>query len=271
MNRPLSVRRAGLAIVALVLSGMAAACSSSPGTPAASGSSSGPGSTPAVTGTVTVFAASSLKETFTSIAKRFEAAHPGTTVVLSFAASSALATQITSGAPADVFASASAKDMATLTSAGAATAPTTFATNSLTVVVPSANPAQIASLADLARAGVKVAQCQPAVPCGVLAAKVLATAGLTVTPATLEPDVKSVLTKVRLGEVDAGLVYVTDAVAAAGSVTAVPMPAGVNATTAYPIAALSHAANPAGARAFVDAVVSAEGLAVLKAAGFGAP
>jgi len=270
MNRPLSVRRAGLAIVALVLSGMAAACSSSPGTPA-SGSSSGPGSTPAVTGTVTVFAASSLKETFTSIAKRFEAAHPGTTVVLSFAASSALATQITSGAPADVFASASAKDMATLTSAGAATAPTTFATNSLTVVVPSANPAQIASLADLARAGVKVAQCQAAVPCGVLAAKVLATAGLTVTPATLEPDVKSVLTKVRLGEVDAGLVYATDAVAAAGSVTAVPIPAGVNATTAYPIAALSHAANPAGARAFVDAVVSAEGLAVLKAAGFGAP
>lgn len=270
MNRPLSVRRAGLAIAALVLSGMAAACSSSPGTPA-SGSSSGPGQTPAVTGTVTVFAASSLKETFTSIAKRFEAAHPGTTVVLSFAASSALATQITSGAPADVFASASAKDMATLTSAGAATAPTTFATNSLTVVVPSANPAQIAGLADLARAGVKVAQCQPAVPCGVLAAKVLATAGLTVTPATLEPDVKSVLTKVRLGEVDAGLVYVTDAVAAAGSVTAVPMPAGVNATTAYPIAALSHAANPAGARAFVDAVVSAEGLAVLKAAGFGAP
>lgn len=270
MNRPLSVRRAGLAIAALVLSGMAAACSSSPGTPA-SGSSSGPGQTPAVTGTVTVFAASSLKETFTSIAKRFEAAHPGTTVVLSFAASSALATQITSGAPADVFASASAKDMATLTSAGAATAPTTFATNSLTVVVPSANPAQIASLADLARAGVKVAQCQPAVPCGVLAAKVLATAGLTVTPATLEPDVKSVLTKVRLGEVDAGLVYATDAVAAAGSVTAVPIPAGVNATTAYPIAALSHAANPAGARAFVDAVVSAEGLAVLKAAGFGAP
>ena len=270
MNRPLSVRRAGLAIAALVLSGMAAACSSSPGTPA-SGSSSGPGQTPAVTGTVTVFAASSLKETFTSIAKRFEAAHPGTTVVLSFAASSALATQITSGAPADVFASASAKDMATLTSAGAATAPTTFATNSLTVVVPSANPAQIAGLADLARAGVKVAQCQPAVPCGVLAAKVLATAGLTVTPATLEPDVKSVLTKVRLGEVDAGLVYATDAVAAAGSVTAVPIPAGVNATTAYPIAALSHAANPAGARAFVDAVVSAEGLAVLKAAGFGAP
>lgn len=270
MNRPLSVRRAGLAIAALVLSGMAAACSSSPGTPA-SGSSSGPGQTPAVTGTVTVFAASSLKETFTSIAKRFEAAHPGTTVVLSFAASSALATQITSGAPADVFASASAKDMATLTSAGAATAPTTFATNSLTVVVPSANPAQIASLADLARAGVKVAQCQAAVPCGVLAAKVLATAGLTVTPATLEPDVKSVLTKVRLGEVDAGLVYATDAVAAAGSVTAVPIPAGVNATTAYPIAALSHAANPAGARAFVDAVVSAEGLAVLKAAGFGAP
>lgn len=270
MNRPLSVRRAGLAIAALVLSGMAAACSSSPGTPA-SGSSSGPGQTPAVTGTVTVFAASSLKETFTSIAKRFEAAHPGTTVVLSFAASSALATQITSGAPADVFASASAKDMATLTSAGAATAPTTFATNSLTVVVPSANPAQIASLADLARGGVKVAQCQAAVPCGVLAAKVLATAGLTVTPATLEPDVKSVLTKVRLGEVDAGLVYATDAVAAAGSVTAVPIPAGVNATTAYPIAALSHAANPAGARAFVDAVVSAEGLAVLKAAGFGAP
>ena len=131
--------------------------------------------------------------------------------------------------------------------------------------------AQPLELDDLARAGVKVAQRQAAVPCGVLAAKVLATAGLTVTPATLEPDVKSVLTKVRLGEVDAGLVYATDAVAAAGSVTAVPIPAGVNATTADPIAALSHAANPAGARAFVDAVVSAEGLAVLKAAGFGAP
>ncbi|MCW2521670.1 MAG: molybdenum transporter, periplasmic molybdate-binding protein [Frankiales bacterium] len=228
-------------------------------------------STAAISGTIVVLAASSLTESFTTLAKSFEAAHPGTTVKLSFAASSALATQITSGAPADVFASASTKNMTQVTSAGDASNPTNFASNTMEIAVPPSNPAKVTGLADLAKSSVKVALCQTQVPCGATAATVFKNANLTVKPVTLEPDVKSTLTKVELKEVDAGVVYVSDVKAAGSKVTGILIPADVNATTEYPIAALTKAPNPAGAAAFVALVLSAEGTAALAGDGFAKP
>ena len=231
-----------------------------------------PATTPAgVTGTITVFAASSLTEAFTTLGAQFEQNHPGARISFSFGPSSRLATQITQGAPADVFASASTTTMDSVVAAQAAQAPVPFAQNVLEIAVPPGNPADITALADLARPGVKVALCQPDVPCGAAATAVFAAAGLTVTPVTLEADVKATVTKVELGEVDAGLVYVTDVLAAGGRVTGIEIPAAVNAATSYPIATLTATTSPALARAFVASVLSAQGATVLTAAGFGRP
>ncbi|MFE9955244.1 molybdate ABC transporter substrate-binding protein [Micromonospora sp. NPDC005299] len=222
--------------------------------------------------TVTVFAAASLTESFTKLGKAFEAAHPGTRVVVNFAGSSALATQITQGAPADVFAAASPATMKTVTDAGdAAGTPAVLVRNQLVIAVPQGNPDRVGGLADLARPGLKVALCAEQVPCGAAAKTALAAAGVRLTPATLEQDVKGALAKVKLGEVDAALVYRTDARSAAAELAAVEFPESARAVNDYPIAVLTHAANPAGARAFVDHVRSAAGLAVLTAAGFQAP
>jgi molybdate transport system substrate-binding protein len=139
------------------------------------------------------------------------------------------------------------------------------------IAVPPANPGRVTGVESLADAAVKTALCQPQVPCGSTAEKVFANAEVTVTPVTLEPDVKSVLSKVQLGEVDAGVVYVTDVLAAGDKVTGVEIPAGVNAATNYPIAALTRSANAATAAAFVEFVLSPEGAHVLTAAGFQQP
>src|SRR6266404_5742735 len=159
-----------------------ATTSAAPATTSASASSS-----PALSGSITVFAASSLKEAFTTIGQQFEAANPGTKVTFSFGASSTLATQITSGAPADVFASASPKNMAQVVSAGDATGSTNFVKNVMEIAVPPANPGHVASVADLAKSSVKVALCQPQVPCGSVAAKIFTNAKVTVKPVTLQP------------------------------------------------------------------------------------
>ncbi len=238
---------------------------------AACGPSDEGGSDEGSGGEVTVLAAASLTDPFTALAERFEEANPGTRVVVSFGASSALATQITSGAPADVFASASQRTMDAVVSAGAAASSSPFARNVMQVVVPAANPAGVTALADLARPDVTVALCQVEVPCGATAAEVLDNAGLTVTPVTEEADVKATLAKVRLGEVDAGVVYVTDVRAAGDDVRGIEIPADVNAATTYPIAALTDSRDPAAAQAFVDYVLSADGTAVLTDAGFLAP
>ncbi|TCJ36713.1 molybdate ABC transporter substrate-binding protein [Parafrankia sp. BMG5.11] len=220
---------------------------------------------------ITVFAAASLTETFTELGKQFEAAHPGTKVEFSFAASSALAQQINSGAPADVFASASPKNMTEVVDAGHAKDPTTFATNSLEIAVPKDNPARIDDIGDLDTPGVKVSLCEAQVPCGVAATTVLDKAGEKVTPVTYGQDVKAVLTSVRLGEVDAGLVYRTDVAAAGADVVGVEIPANVNATTSYPIAVLTDSDETETAQQFVDSLLSTEGVKVLTEAGFGPP
>lgn len=224
-----------------------------------------------VTGKITVFAAASLTGSFTDLGKAFDSAHPGTTVAFSFGASSTLAMQITSGAPADVFASASAKNLDTVVAAGAAAAPRTFATNSAEVAVAPASRTSVTSLADLGKVGVKVALCQPEVPCGALATSVLGHAGVQVTPVTRGLDVKAVLASVTSGEVDAGIVYVTDVLAAGAKVVGVTIPAGQNSSTAYPIATVTSSRNPLLAKAFDDFVLSPDGEAVLARAGFGKP
>ncbi|MGV8964711.1 MAG: molybdate ABC transporter substrate-binding protein [Cellulomonas sp.] len=222
-------------------------------------------------GEITVFAAASLTQAFTTLGTRFEQANPSATITLNFGPSSSLATQITEGAPADVFASASVTTMDTVVAADAAGTPATFARNVMEIAVPPDNPANITSLADLANPAVKVALCQPDVPCGAVAATVFTNAGIVVTPVTLENDVKATLTKVQLGEVDAGLVYVTDVLAAGGKVTGIEIPVDVNAATSYPIATLTASKAPDLARGFVEYVLSADGAAVLTAAGFGRP
>jgi molybdate transport system substrate-binding protein len=266
------VRRTAVTVVSLGLSAaLLAACGSS-GSGGAGASASPPSSSaPAVTGSVTVFAASSLKEAFTTIGQQFEAANPGVKVTFSFAASSALATQIDSGAPADVFASASTATMQQVVDKGGASSPTNFVKNVMEIATPPSNPANVTSVNDLAKSSVKVALCQPQVPCGSTAQKVFTNAGITVTPVTQEPDVKSVLAKVTLGEVDAGMVYVTDVKAAGTAVKGVEIPPNVNASTTYPIAALTKATNAAGAAAFIAYVLSSQGQAVLTAAGFESP
>jgi len=219
---------------------------------------------------VKVFAAASLTETFTQLGKNFEAGHAGARVEFTFAGSSQLAQQITQGAPAGVFAAASPATMKTVTDAGLADGPpAVFVRNQLVIAVRKGNAVQIANLADLARPGLKVTVCAPQVPCGDAARKVLDGAGLKLTPATLEQDVKAALTKVRLGEADTALVYRTDARAASAEVDTVEFPESSSAVNDYQIVVLRKA--PAAARDFVAFVRSDEAAAVLRRAGFQQP
>ena len=261
-----------LATVAAVASlALAAACGSDGSTSAGSGSSPAAPGSGAASGTVTVFAAASLTESFTSLGRQFEAAHPGTTVKFNFGASSSLAENINQGAPADVFASASPKNMQQVVDADGASDSKTFAKNVMQIAVPADNPADVREVTDLARSNVKVALCQPQVPCGAVAQQVFENVNITVKPVTQGADVKAVLTTVQLGEVDAGMVYRTDVRAAGTKVKGIEIPADQNASTSYPIAALTEAPNPAGAAAFVDYVLSPDGEKVLEQAGFAAP
>jgi molybdate transport system substrate-binding protein len=261
--RRFAVIAAGLAAVAV------AGCSSSDSGSSPSSASSSPSA--ASTGTITVFAAASLMGTFTQLGTQFEAAHPGDTVKFSFGPSSGLSTQITSGAPADVFASAAPANMDTVVSAGDAANPQDFAKNTMEVATPPNNPGKVDSVTDLAKKSVKVALCQPQVPCGVVAAEVFKNASIKVKPVTLQPDVKSVLTQVETGNVDAGMVYVTDVMAAGAKVKGVSIPASDNASTLYPIATISDSKHKSIAQAFVAYVLSPAGQQVLTAAGFQKP
>ncbi len=260
------IRAATIAVAAAVALA-AGACGTDAPTPT-------PGVTPTgVTGNINVFAAASLTDSFKQIGTDFEAANPGSKVVFNFGGSPALATQINEGAPADVFASASPATMKTVTDAGNGDGtPVVFVKNQLVIAVPKGNPKGITGLTDLTKPGVKVALCAEAVPCGAAAKKALDAAKVTVTPVTLEQDVKAALSKVTLGEVDAALVYRTDVKvpAAAADVDGVEFPESAGAINDYPIVVLKDAPNKAGAEAFL-AYVQSQGEAVLTAAGFQAP
>ncbi len=258
------------AVAALALTAACGSSGSSSGaSSAAASSSSSSSSAPALSGSITVFAASSLTGTFTTLGTQFEAAHPGTTVKFSFGASSTLATQITQGAPADVFASASPKNIEQVITAGEIASSTTFAKNTAEIAVAPDEASTVTSLADLTK--VKVALCQPQVPCGALAQTVLKNAGVTVKPVTEGLDVKSTLAYVTDGQADAAIVYVTDVKAAGSKVVGVVIPAADNASTSYPIGVVTASKNIALATAFEQYVESSAGQSVLAAAGFSAP
>jgi molybdate transport system substrate-binding protein len=266
------VKRVLTAVVALLLA--ATGCSSSPKSGGSSDAitNAPTGSTePRPSGSITVDAAASLTEAFDTLIGQFQTANPGTKVTVKYGASSDLSTQISQGDAVDVFASASKKNMDAVVKSGDAGPPTNFVSNTLEIAVPPGNPAKITKLADLAKPGVKVAVCAPAVPCGVVAAKVFANAKLKVLPAANEQDVKSTLAVVQSGEVDAGLVYVTDVRSAGAKVKGIVIPAGVNASTTYPIATLKNSKNAALAQAFVTYVRSPAGQKVLTADGFSRP
>jgi molybdate transport system substrate-binding protein len=254
-------------ISAAVLLAVAACSSSSSST--ASGPAQSTSPTGKISGTVTVFAAASLTETFQALGKTFEAEHPGTKVRFSFGGSDTLAASITGGAPADVFASASTKTMQTVSTAGDVSgSPSTFARNQLEIATLPGNPKNINSLKDLTDKNVKVALCAKEVPCGAAAQKALDAAGLTLTPVTYEQDVKSALTKVELKEVDASIVYKSDVKSAGGKVAGVDFAESAKAINTYPIALLKNAPNPNAAKAFISLVTSGQGQHVLTTAGF---
>lgn len=219
-----------------------------------------------------MFAASSLTDSFSQIGKEFEADNPGVKVTFNFAASSALVTQITQGAPADVFASADESNMKKLTDAAAnGDRPVTFATNTLAVIVGKGNPKKLTSLQDLANPNLIVVTCGPQVPIGAYAGQLFQKAGITVTPKSYEADVKAVVTKVTAGEADAGIVYRTDVKAAGDKAEGVVIPDEVNVVATYPIAVTKAAPNATAAKLFVAYVTSAKGQAALAEAGFSAP
>ncbi|MBO1740968.1 molybdate ABC transporter substrate-binding protein [Leifsonia sp. TF02-11] len=260
----LAIAGAALAAVLLATTG----CSADASAPAAS-------PTPtkhAITGTITVFAAASLTKTFTELGREFEKTNPGSTVTFSFAGSSDLVTQLTGGAPADVFASADDKNMKKAIGAGVTGGdPVDFATNVLAIAVPPGNPAHITAWADLAKPGVKTVVCAPQVPCGAATATVETNTGVKLSPVSQESSVTDVLGKVSSGEADAGVVYVTDVKGAGKSVDSVPFPEAEGVVNTYPIVAIRQGPNVTGAAAFIAYVTGPEGKKVLEAAGFGTP
>ena|SRR2546425_19774 len=219
-------------------------------------------------GSITVFAASSLTAAFGSIGVDFQRADPGTMIHFAFAGSSTLVAQIQQGAIGDVFASADQPNMQKLVNAGlTAGSPSIFARNRLQIVVAAGNPKHVSGLADLGRAGLVVVLCASAVPCGHYAAEALKKANVTVKPASEETDVKAVLTKVALGEADAGIVYATDVKAAGAQVQGVDIPDVLNVVADYPIVVLKDSQNVALARAFIG-YIHANGQQTLARYGF---
>ena len=248
------------AAVAVAMAGViAAGCIGQPG--------EGP---PRPTGSISVFAAASLTDAFKAIGTSFEKTNAGTTVKFNFAGSPTLVTQIEQGAKADVFASADTTNMDRLTTDGFTTSapPVVFAHNKLEIVVAPNNPKHIASLADLARPGVIYISAGPTVPAGKYALQALARAGVKVTPKSLETDVKSVVSKVQLGEADAGIVYATDVKAAGDKVSGVEIPDQFNIIATYPIATVKDTTNRGTADVFIQFIQSTEGQAILATYGF---
>jgi len=275
-RRPGRVFAAGAAIIALVLPLALAACGGDDG-------DAGPApSETSVEGKITVFAASSLSDAFKELGTAFTAENPKASVTFNFAASSALATQINEGAPADVFASADDATYQRVAEKGTIDAPAVFATNVPVVVAPS-NGSPVNEFEDLAKGGVKLVLAGPSVPIGNYSRQILANASTaggadadfgTKVLANLKSDetnVKSVLAKVQLGESDAGIVYKTDAAAAGNEVKTIAIPDKYNIIAQYPIGAIKGSSNVTAARAFVTFVLSDAGQAILAKHGFGKP
>jgi molybdate transport system substrate-binding protein len=281
--RGIRTRTAGaLATAALVALALAACASNAvdedPNAPAAPDSTT----SELAPAAITVLAAASLTEAFDDLATQFETANPNVEVTVGYGGSGALAAQVVEGAPAHVFASAAEPPMQQLVDAGFATGPQVFATNTLELVVPAGNPAGVTGLDDLANADLRIALCDESVPCGAASVELLANEGVRAAPDTLESDVKAVLTKVSLGEVDAALVYRTDVESGGDAVEGIEIDAAAEVVNRYPIAAITDPGDPAdadadadatteAAAAFVAFVTGAAGRETLDDAGFGTP
>jgi molybdate transport system substrate-binding protein len=236
---------------------------------AACGTNGGPPETALLNGTISVFAAASLTDSFKALGTSFQAAHAGVTVQFNFAGTPTLVTQIEQGASADIFASADTPNMDKLKGDGSiAGTPQVFAHNQLEIVVAAGNPKGITRLADLAKPGVIYITAAPTVPAGKYALQILAAAGVKVTPKSLEADVRSVVGKIELGEADGGIVYTTDVKAAGSKVQGVPIPDSINVIATYPIVAVKGTKNANLANAFISYVLSAGGQATLQTFGF---
>jgi molybdate transport system substrate-binding protein len=260
----------GLAVAGVLSLALVSGCGSST---QSSGSTSAASSTTAeASGKIIVFAAASLKQSFTDIGEQFKTDNPGASVEFSFAGSSDLVTQLSEGAPADLFASADAKNMDKAAQAGLlAGDAVNFASNTLTIAVAPGNPKNITSFRDLTKPGLNVVMCAPPVPCGAATQKVEQATGVKLSPVSEESSVTDVLGKVTTGQADAGLVYVTDAMGAGDKVASVAFPEAVGAVNIYPIAVLKESKNPDLARQFVDLVTGDAGEKVLNKAGFARP
>ncbi len=251
------------ALVAGLLAGTVACGSKSP--------SSSP-SQPSQSQSIVVFAAASLKPAFTQISQQFKADNPDNGVDFEFAGSSELATQLTQGATADVFASADTAQMDTVAKAGLlAGNPTNFASNTLVIVTAPGNPKKVGSFADLNKPGLSVVICQQPVPCGSATQRIEDNTGVRLNPVSEEPSVTDVLNKVTSGQADAALVYVTDAMSAGDKVTTINFPEAARAVNVYPIAVLNKARLPTLAQKFVALVTSAAGQKILAQSGFAKP
>ncbi len=251
-----------------------AACGQS-NTTSTNSSNSSATATPAPV-TLNVFAAASLKSSFTAIQKQYQQAHPNVKIVYNFAGSQALVQQITQGAPADIFASADQKNMQKVTTAGLATSPQTFADNTLAIIIPISNPAHLTTLKDLAHKGVKIDVAASTVPVGSYTLQVLAKTGKSSDygPAyesavkanfvSQEDNDTAIVQKVELGEADAGIVYTSDVTTAAASkVKFISIPATLNVITQYPITVLKNSKNARDAQTFVQYILSSDGQAIL--------
>lgn len=247
---------------------------------AACGGDDGGSSSPSGSTTLRVFAAASLTDPFQTLGKRYEQQHAGVKVTFNFAGSNTLVTQITQGAPADVFASADTQNMQTLQDAALVDTPKTFVKNRLTVIVPASNPAHITSLKDLANDGVSIAVGDSAVPIGSYTLEVLDKMAASddygreyadavkANFASKETSVTAISQKVQLGEVDAGYVYVSDAQSAGDKVKAIEIPEAFNVLADYPIAVVKDSRSTEQANAFIDYVLSADGQKTLEQYGF---
>jgi molybdate transport system substrate-binding protein len=266
----MELRAMRLLAVACVPALMLAACGDDDDDDSAS-TTEAPAEESTLEGDLTVFAAASVTDAFDEVGAAFEEANPDVSIEFNYGASSALREQILAGAPADVFASANTSNMDQVVETGAATDPQDFVTNQLQIVVPAENPGGVAGLDDFANADLLIGLCAEEVPCGEFGREALANAEVTPSVDTNEPDVRALLTKVEAGELDAGIVYVTDVLAAGDAVEGIDIPADVNVTATYPIAALSEAGNAEVAAAFVEFVLSDDGQEILESYGFDSP
>lgn len=212
-------------------------------------------------GTITVFAASSLRQVMAQLAGVYQEQHPGSTVQVSFGGSAELVASLGEGARADVLATA---DLATMARAGIPGPAVPFASNTMALVVPTGNPARISSLADAAQPAVRLVVCAPQVPCGAAAARIATAAGVQWRPVSEPNNVADVLGAVASGQADAGIVYATDV--RAGTVVQIPIPPQQNTSTTYPVAALTDAG-----RGFAAFLTGPQAQEVLTDAGFGPP